>query len=299
MPDATLIVAEPPMLGETHLGFSNLDRLRLATVSGACIALFYNAAQWLHWPAYLKFEASLLASTAPLTGIALTVVLMLASVLLATALLGKLRYEAGLFAGCIGLSALANRGGAVSSMMRSIGEPRLYLTMLLESIMLLGLVGLSWQMLAVLAHRHRRHAISATSKKFSTAWSQRLLATGLQASITGVLMMLIVQSDSRKQVLAAVVIASLLGSLIAHQSLPTRPSAIFWTGPFIVAIAGYAWAMRAPGQWQIGIPANHLAAASPLDYASLGTAGAIFGYWISTQWHEVADLSDVEVETLD
>jgi hypothetical protein len=71
---------------------------------------------------------------------------------------------------------------------------------------------------------------------------------------------------------------------VAHQLLPLPTSAPFWVGPFLVAIGGYVWAHVSPGPWKIGSPPNPLACVPPLGYASLGTAGAIFGYWMSRKW---------------
>ena len=280
--------------------FKNIDRFYLAIVSSGCVGLFYTVARLLAWPHYLKYEASLLASSSPAAAIGAVVVGMLLALVLGTLLLGKLRYEAGLFAACIGLAALANRGGTVGSLLRTVGQPRVYLTMLMEMVMLLGVMMLSWQLLGALCRRGWLEPEGLlTEQQAAPAIERHVLATGVQALVTALMLVLLVQVDNKKQVAASIVIASLVGSLVAHQAVPVRRSIVYWTGPFLVGMAGYLWALKSPGHWSVGSPANPLAAASPLDYASLGTAGAIFGYWMSRQWEEAAVEIDLPENVLD
>lgn len=273
--------------------FDNLKRIYLASISAGCVGLFYAVSRMLGWPAYLKCEASLLASSSPVIGMICLTLGMLLALFVGSLLLGKMRYEAGLFAACIGLAALSNRGGAVTSLLRTVGSPRVYVTLLMETVMLLGVMGLAWQLLALLCRRGwlPPEPLAAENDRRATILTGLVAAT-VQATITGLLLILLVQTDSKKQVTASVVIASLVGAVISHQFFSMRPSPVFWIGPFLVGIFGYAWAIRSPGNWMIGTPANALAAPTPLDYASLGTAGAIFGYWISRQWRE----AEVEIE---
>ena len=288
------------MTGRMWNAFNNTQRLYLALVSGGCVALFLLLSKLMGWPVYLKCEASLLTSASPVTGIAVVVVGLFLSILAATLLLGHLRYEAGLFAACIGLAALASRGGTVGSLLRSSGRPQVYFAMLMETGMLLGMMGLAWTQLSLL----RRSGWLAPEpcdpeKEVAASFATRLMATVSQAVVTGMLIFILARVDHQKQIMAAVVIASIIGSIAAHQAFPLRPSAPFWIGPFVVAMAGYAWAMKSPGAWEIGTPANALAAASPLHYASLGTAGGIFGYWVSRQWREAEREMELPADALD
>ena len=256
-------------------------------ISAGCVSLFLVLSRMMGWPVFVRAEASLLASASPLAGVAAVGVGMLAAVILGSLLLGRLRYEAGLFAACIGLAAMAARGGTVGALLRTVGRPQVYLTMLMEAVMLLGLLGLAWQGLALLARRGWLPPEPLPGEnELPGTLAQKIMATLLQATITGVLLLLLARADNKKQVMAAVGISAMLASIGAYQAFPVRPSVWFWVGPFLTGIAGYAWAMRSPGQWILGLPANALAMASPLDYASLGTAGAIFGYWVSRQWRE-------------
>lgn len=280
--------------------FDNTQRIYLALTSAGCVSLFMLVARGMGWPVYMRLEASLLASASPLPGIAAVAFGMLTSIILASLFLGRLRYEAGLFTACIGLAAMAARGGTVGSMLRGMGRPQIYRTMLMETVMLLGMLGLAWQLLALLAAKGwLRPEPPRGENELPGTIAQTIMATLVQATVTGLLIVLLAQVDSKKQIMAAVAIASMLGATAAHQAFPVRPSAAFWVGPFLTGIVGYAWAMRAPGQWMIGLPSNALAMASPLDYASLGTAGAIYGYWTSRQWREGAVEIELAEDALD
>jgi hypothetical protein len=288
------------MAGRIWNAFNHRERFFLAAVSGGCVALFLLLSHLMGWPIYPKQEASLLASASPVTGIAVVGVGLILSVLAASLLLGHLRYEAGLFAACIGLAGLAARGGPVGSLLRAAGRPQVYLAMLMETVMLLGMMGLAWTQLALL----RRSGWLAPDPRdpdneLAATPVTRVLAALAQAVVTGMLVMLLARSDNQKQAMAAVALASLIGSIVAHQAFPVRPSGAFWVGPFLVAMIGYAWAIKSPGSWEIGTPANALAAASPLHYASLGTAGGIFGYWVSRQWREAEVEPTLPADALD
>ncbi len=113
---------------------------------------------------------------------------------------------------------------------------------------------------------------------------QRLLATFTQALVMMVLLLLTLRSDERMQVTGMVFVSALLASMSTVRFIPARPSIYFWAGPFIVGIVGYiATSFRGTANLPIGDVAGYfgaLARAMPLDYASAGVAGSIYGYWI-------------------
>jgi hypothetical protein len=280
--------------------FSFSQWLRLSLVMAACVVVTWFAARLLGWPTFLRREASVLASTSPMMGIAAAVVSLGICIPLGTLLAGKLRFDAGMFVAAIGLAALAARGGPVSGALRETANPRLYLTLCLESVMFVGLLGLGWQWLGVLG-RWGWVELEAPDAEGARrpAFAQQVMASLVQATVTALLILLLAQSDAKKQIMAAVAVGSLLGGIAAHQTFAVAPSAPFWVGPSLTAIAGYVWALKAPGRWAIGIPANALASASPLDYASLGTAGAILGYWISRVWRQAPVEMEIEEGAVD
>jgi hypothetical protein len=116
--------------------------------------------------------------------------------------------------------------------------------------------------------------------------AQGLIALAGQAIVMIVLMLIMAQTDKKAQAIWSVALSAFLAAWGTHSIFPARPSAWFWFAPLIVGLIGYALALAGgnnlPGGAVGGLmPA--LARPLPLDYASVGVAGAIFGYWTS-QW---------------
>jgi hypothetical protein len=120
-----------------------------------------------------------------------------------------------------------------------------------------------------------------------------------------VLVALLARTDEKKQVLAAVALGSFLATLLAYSVAPVRPATWFWIGPVVVGAFGYvaasfAWRNASPVEWKTGMGGGILGALArplPLDYASLGTAGALLGYWISRQWQRAKELERTPTPT--
>ena len=113
-----------------------------------------------------------------------------------------------------------------------------------------------------------------------------LTATVAQTAATAVLIMVLCQSEAKNQCLASVGLASVAGSMLAYKYAPTRPSIWYWIGPPLAGVIGYALAsLGQDANLTIGLPTGTFAALArplPLDYASVGVAGAILGYWMMT-----------------
>lgn len=111
-----------------------------------------------------------------------------------------------------------------------------------------------------------------------------IIALATQVAATAIILLFLCQSESKKQAIASVGIASVLGTTLTYMGFPTRPSIWFWTAPLIVGLFGYV--LAAAGQnadLAIGHPSGVFAALArplPLDYASVGPAGSILGYWM-------------------
>jgi branched-subunit amino acid transport protein AzlD len=116
-----------------------------------------------------------------------------------------------------------------------------------------------------------------------------LTATVAQTVATSVVIMVLCQSVSKNQCLASVGIASLVGSMVAYKYTAARHSIWYWIGPLIAGLIGYALAsLGQDTNLSIGLPTGSFAALArplPLDYASVGVAGAIMGYWMMTNRH--------------
>jgi hypothetical protein len=124
---------------------------------------------------------------------------------------------------------------------------------------------------------------------------QKAMALSAQLVVTTVLMLLLAQSDQKKQALASVGVASFIGTVAAYFAAPTQPSVWYWIGPIIVGVVGYLATMVTPSGLEVGDPRGplaNLARPLPLDYASVGTAASILGYWMSRRWQR--DREDAE-----
>lgn len=281
---------------------SSYQRNRLLLTIAATIAclLFWFAGQWFHIPEHPGFEMSLAVQPSPAMDLLLTGIILCAATAIGTAVAGSIRFDAGLFAGAIGLAALSSRGGPMRYVAQAAPGPGVFLGMAVELLVLGGLLGLAWFGLWLLYRRGRLagDALRDGLADQPHAPGERLFALLVQAGVMAALVLLLVRTDEKKQVLAALGIASFCATLVAYAVSPVRPSVSYWAGPIVVGMLGYvaayfAWDATPPVMWKNGAGGGALAALArplPLDYASLGTAGAIAGYWTSRQWQRAKEL---------
>jgi len=116
-----------------------------------------------------------------------------------------------------------------------------------------------------------------------------LTATILYSSI---LLMLLMQSAERGQIIFALFASFLLATIIAHQQFATRFSVAAWSAPLITGIVFYMLAIAASGDVEANVwtRVQLFARALPIDWMTAGGAGAVLGYWISERVHELRHL---------
>ena len=276
------------------------NRLLLTIAATLACLLFWFAGQWFHIPEHPGFEMSLAVQPSPAMDLALTGIVLCAATAVGTAVAGTIRFDAGLFAGAIGLAALSSRGGPMRYVTQSAAGRGVFLGMAIEILVLGALLGLAWFGLWLLYRRGRLagDALRDGLVDQPHATGERVFALLVQSAVTAALVLLLAQTDEKKQVLAAVCIASFCATLVAYAVSPVRPSVWYWAGPIVVGAFGYliayfTYAGTPPVMWKNGAGGGALAALArplPLDYASLGTAGAIAGYWTSRQWQRAKEL---------
>jgi hypothetical protein len=245
------------------------------------------AARWLGLPELVHYDGSLLMGESPVSAVIIAAVLLLVCTLIGTVIAGCVRFEAGLFAACVGLMALSLRGGTSQSVLfEGNGSPHVYMVLTIELAILGGIIALAWGMLwtigrAGMTRPMPEHlALEPASAEGPVAGVTSLIA---HVVAMGLLVIFLCQSQAKYQALASVFVASAAGAMIAYGISPARPSAWFWSGSLIVGLIGFI--LAASGQdtnLAVGMPQGFfapLARPLPLDYASLGTAGAILGYW--------------------
>jgi hypothetical protein len=278
----------------------NRSKIVLATASVACAVLVWALARWFGIPAYPGYEMSLALQPSAAPALIGTGIAILAATALGTAIAGTVRFDAGLFAAAVGLAALSNRGGPMRYVLQAAPGRGVFVALAAELLLLGATLGLAWFGLWLLYRRGRLLGDEMRDglKDRPHSLGDRASALAAQAGATAFLIVLLARTDDKKQVMAAVCLASFLATLLAYAASPARPSVCFWAGPLVVGIAGYAaaylmWNSTDPVVWKSGQGGGFLAPLArplPLDYASLGTAGALAGYWTSRQWQRAKEL---------
>jgi hypothetical protein len=256
-------------------------RTALMVAAGAACLIFAVGANQFSLPILPGFDGSLLAQPAPLVVLFLVAVMLAGSALVGTIVARAVHFEAGLFSAAFGLMVLSLRCGTIQSVLfESDGSQTVYLRLILELLILGAFLAGIWFLLC----RFDGHAKTAPEENSNIL--HNLTATTAQTAATAVLIMVLCQTEAKNQCLASVGLASLAGSMLAYKYAPTRPSIWYWVGPLLAGVIGYALAsLGQDANLTIGLPNGTFAALArplPLDYASVGVAGAILGYWMMT-----------------
>ncbi len=115
----------------------------------------------------------------------------------------------------------------------------------------------------------------------------------MEMAAATVLLVLTFRSPDRGQIAFALAGSFFLSALIAHQTFPARAAAACWLGPVVMAVAVFALGYLVadyPDQptWHAALLVAQnlpLRAALPVDWMTLGGAGAVGGFWLSRRFH--------------
>jgi hypothetical protein len=276
--------------GDIWSSYSTRDRTLLTLGAILCYVLFGIVARLFAIPRYPDFQAAILLQPAPLLVIVLVAATLLAGALLASLVAGKVHFESGLFCAAIGLAALSVRGGPARYAFMYDPTGGVYVRLIIETVLLLGCISLGWYALLALRDRGLLKGEPLREDDPDALPAQGLMALAAQVVVMVLLMALLAQTDQKAQVIWAIAIASTVAAIAAHSLFPARPSIWFWSAPFIVAIIGYVLALVGGAPKVGGMPGGAIPALArplPLDYAAIGTAGSLLGYWTSRKWlHE-------------
>jgi hypothetical protein len=268
-------------------------RIALAVACAANCAIFWHGSRWFAVPMFPKLDGSLFLQASPATAIGVVAVLLAVTTLVGTILAGAVRFEAGLFAAALGLAVVSLRSGTMQSVLfEAGGNSAVYVILAAELAGLLVLMCAMWTLLWLLGRaRLVRPPVSKDASDVPAEHVDDLApisnvgATLTQVVATAILIMFFCQTEMKDQVLTSVAVASLGGTFVSYMCFPTRPSVWYWVGPVLVGLIGYGLAASGQdAQLGIGMPVGFFAALArplPLDYASVGTAGAILGYWLA------------------
>jgi hypothetical protein len=206
---------------------------------------------------------------------------------IAATFVGKfIRPDAGLFAAAIALLAVRRSGGASRNVYLSHPEPTVYIPLLIECVVLAIVLGMIFLVSRRLIQMKLIGDDADIDKVRTDAepLGQKLLAVATQTLVFMVVPMFMCRSDMPMQVTATLFVAGLVASFSTVRFIPATPSVFFWIGPMVAGMVAYAVARGAanPGL-EIGEPGGYFAAvarAMPLDFASAGVAGSLYGYWL-------------------
>jgi len=119
---------------------------------------------------------------------------------------------------------------------------------------------------------------------------------GASILIASILVFLLMQSAQRGQIIFALFISFLMGTVIAHQRFATVMGIVSWLAPLVGATLFYALAAVSFGQGAGGgLPEiAPYARALPVDWVTAGGAGGVLGYWISERIHEFRHIEQTQ-----
>jgi hypothetical protein len=305
-----------PLLADASIfGPGKLTQLLVLFAVGASCALFWLAARAMDVPREPRFGGSLLQSYAGVGWLAVALVLLAICAAIGTLLAGRRLPLAGAFAATVGLAVWSARGGAMqyalfNAQNSGIGRT-LFFRLLLELLVLCAGVAAIWNVLWFRAAAIRpagadpRGPVASGQAPTAGSDSDESRSTGAallaQIGLTALLLfLLLIETSVKKQVMVSVFLASMAGSMLAESFFATRTSwRWYWVGPTAVGVIGYIAAWIQPTGMDIGHLSGALAPlarALPLDYASLGCAGALAGYWFSMPEAEPSVVSKKAIE---
>ena len=293
-------VSAPDPAANIWTSYHTRDRVLLTVGCVASYWIFSAIARLFGYPTHLGYEGSLLIQPSAILLLVMTAVVLVACVVLTSFFAGIVHYEAGLFCACVGMVALSVRGGPMRTVLMASPTGGVFGKLMIEVILLFAFVAAGWIALGMLRSAGLLKGEPEVEDEGEAVPAQGLVALATQVVLMIVFMLIMAQTDKKSQAVWSVALSAFLAAWGTHSLFPVRPSVWFWSAPLIVGVLGYILAAMGgnnlPGG-EVGGVMPALARALPLDYASVGVAGAIFGYWMS-QWgteHEPETPAEVEM----
>jgi hypothetical protein len=272
--------------------FNHVERAVVIAGSVLCGFACVLTGQLLGMPREPGFNGSLLASGAPASALLVILLALAFCTVVAFVVTALIDIQSGLFCCCMGLAWFGIHCGPMRPVLQYAGGPGVFISMGLETTILgAAIVGI-WLLLKTAVDRSRRSAtgelnLAAPNEIVDAPTSQKVLTTAVQVVVMGVCELILIQSDTKPQAMAGAGIAAFLGVLAAYMFTPLPKGIWYWIGPVILGVIGYALAFIMGGYNGVGDVHGWTAALArptPLDYAGMGTGGALLGYWCSRRW---------------
>jgi len=124
--------------------------------------------------------------------------------------------------------------------------------------------------------------------------SASCLALGIV--VAALLLLLLMRSPRRGQILFALFVSFFLAGLLAHQMRPTPYGVLALVMPVVLGLAFYALAgtTAMSGEPLAWTRVQNYARALPIDWATAGAGGAVMGFWVSMRIHTAKHLHEKE-----
>lgn len=265
--------------------------LVILTAVVSCL-IFRAVARAIHVPNEPGFHGVILQSPGMQPGaVVVGLVLLVICTVLGTLVLGRRWFLAGLMTAAAGLANWSVRGGPADYVFfraDTFGQGRfVFVQMIVELILFFAVIGGLWNLLWA---RHQRllPALPQADEKDKEGRST-VPAILAQAALMAVFLLILTATSQKKQVLASVFLSGLAATAIAEAWFAdARAARWYWAAPLLVGVLGYVMGFFQPAGIEIGSidPDRNLLAplarVLPLDYASLGCAGVLLGYWMSS-----------------
>jgi hypothetical protein len=254
--------------------------------------IFNAVARAMHVPSEPKFRGVLLQPPGPQAGaLVVGLLLLVACTGLGTLVLKRRWFLAGLMTAVAGLANWSVRGGPAECVFfraDTFGQGKwVFVQMLGELIIMFAVIGGLWTLLWA---RHQQGLLTTPREEEKSKQVGSVLPAILaQAAIMAVLLLILTATSQKKQVLTSVFLSGLIATTIAEAWFTDlRATRWYWAAPLLVGVLGYAAGYFMPTGIEIGtVDPEHnifapLTRILPLDYASLGCAGVLLGYWMSS-----------------
>lgn len=283
-------VLNPQLLANAPI--STADKIALGAGTVACFVVWKYALAAVGLPS--EPHLSTLLFHQGLGGVIATAVLMPVLAIVATAILGRLRPEAGVFCAALGLIALPSRGGDLRNTLLDAGSYSVFIIMAVEQVLLWGIVAgtlLSVERLGGLL------GAKFTEAEADETTADRVTVVISQAAAVLILMIFVGQSPLKGQAMAGIGVVGVCSALAIHQSYRVAGAIWYVSGTMLASVVAYVGCRFTAGGVAIGDVSGLFAGPArslPLHYASIGVAGTIYGYWISMTWQAAKLLPDTD-----
>jgi hypothetical protein len=271
-----------------------INRVRVYLSWLFALAIGWATSQGFRVPHFPGFTPSLMQQPSVLWALLAVLFAAAMSYFVAWVLAGRINADYPLAAAALSLLPIRFAGGSIYYALEPApGHASVYLMLALETLALFAIIAAIWfitrplQRLAIPTPAPAMLDPDKLSDPLDDPSREEPIDQKLVALLTGTIMtafclLFLARGDAPGQAMFAIFVGSIAAAWIAHRFVPARESVWFWLAPLPVALLGYLTGHFSgdPGL-PIGESQHYFAALtrlSPLDYASLGVAGSIWGF---------------------